>query len=1023
MGETEQKKISFKGKVSQLKSGLNKIQSLKHESATRRRDSQDEERPAKGEKEKGSSSKGKKEESKSESSSLKTVKGKGRKRAISPPLSSSSSSEDEDSRFKSAKKKISPEKVPKIKSKDESKAEKRRVAHEKEPIKGGKLENKESSSERKIKGQERKMTIPSSSEVKTSKSKALPKKTDSNDDESKRDKQQKADEAKNKGEKEKSASLKAKERETKSKKFSEKKMKVPARKRAISPPSSSSSEGENVKLKSSKKKNSSGKVSKLVERDESKGEKPKPNKGDYPQKRQQHPVRKRKRAISPSSSSSSSDDENSAWKNRLISSSLQLHKLKHPSNCNTAIIKDSEIIRWFVKGEINNSDSDSSCGGLTVRKKVKKVQSSEKSSSSSESESGEETIRRTKANLFPSDSEEEESEADKNDRDEEAEVNFSQVAELITLDDDADEDDYINSLMIKQEPQVDDGSEVIDLVSDDDEQDEEVPVQEVDDEQEKNLQNHENQFQNLFEEGYQQSQAIIDEPAEDESDDDEEAKNQEVMTSSEKDAQDKEPDQKRDPGKSESSSSDEDLPDTELLPELESYESDESQSEKSDHPPKKKEEAKSKSLPNVTQKPSKSYVVPPVVEAHFHPTGRGKHRGVTTVKVRKDTKEESRPTKSKDLFGESDSSDKGEEEEKKKSPIPQAAFYSKKSKIKSFPPPKVKLSDMDQKRIIKERRKKLQEIEERKAEQKNRVEKGEEKPSTSGSSYVKSSNPKAAAIFTDEPIRPKSKKSEIMKVNPDGTRSINKMTFDNALRDIDDHCIKEQGKRRRKSGDDQQQQQQLKPQSKSGSAVEMTSKSTKNAKIAQKSEEVAQRPLKMQEEKEKEVESRLQSLNLNPAPAKSGFVKSILKTSNTPESMEKKCLTWKSDQNLVRVLEFEKHIVIDPNRDILKSRLNAGIQKVILEDYYFEFLKWNPVWLKEQKRLQKPPPVQGALDINHVTPKFSNYEDYKNVLLPLMLHELWNEIYENYVKNINQVSMYSGHRLIRPPRASHFWSY
>lgn len=63
-----------------------------------------------------------------------------------------------------------------------------------------------------------------------------------------------------------------------------------------------------------------------------------------------------------------------------------------------------------------------------------------------------------------------------------------------------------------------------------------------------------------------------------------------------------------------------------------------------------------------------------------------------------------------------------------------------------------------------------------------------------------------------------------------------------------------------------------------------------------------------------------------------------------------------------------------------------------------QILKWQTAWLVEQKNQKEAPPVQGdRLKCSHVTPMFSSYRDYCATFYPLMLHELWETVYRDYL--------------------------
>ena len=85
-----------------------------------------------------------------------------------------------------------------------------------------------------------------------------------------------------------------------------------------------------------------------------------------------------------------------------------------------------------------------------------------------------------------------------------------------------------------------------------------------------------------------------------------------------------------------------------------------------------------------------------------------------------------------------------------------------------------------------------------------------------------------------------------------------------------------------------------------------------------------------------------------------------------------------------------------PNKDIDMS----NIFKVILE--------WNCAWPIEQKKSQnkEPPPVHGSYKLLPLLSSFSNLPEYQQIFLPLMFHELYSSIYEEYDENMDSIPVF-----------------
>ncbi|KRT84717.1 hypothetical protein AMK59_2803 [Oryctes borbonicus] len=59
-------------------------------------------------------------------------------------------------------------------------------------------------------------------------------------------------------------------------------------------------------------------------------------------------------------------------------------------------------------------------------------------------------------------------------------------------------------------------------------------------------------------------------------------------------------------------------------------------------------------------------------------------------------------------------------------------------------------------------------------------------------------------------------------------------------------------------------------------------------------------------------------------------------------------------------------------------------------------LNWRTVWLEEQKRSCTPPPVNKRPAVKMCN-SFSNHRDYCNIVIPLLMIELWHELYEDWL--------------------------
>ena len=59
-------------------------------------------------------------------------------------------------------------------------------------------------------------------------------------------------------------------------------------------------------------------------------------------------------------------------------------------------------------------------------------------------------------------------------------------------------------------------------------------------------------------------------------------------------------------------------------------------------------------------------------------------------------------------------------------------------------------------------------------------------------------------------------------------------------------------------------------------------------------------------------------------------------------------------------------------------------------------VEWKCAWLDEQKKMTEPPPVHGQYQLLPLPSTFSTSAEYTKIFLPLMFHELWSSISQDY---------------------------
>lgn len=60
-------------------------------------------------------------------------------------------------------------------------------------------------------------------------------------------------------------------------------------------------------------------------------------------------------------------------------------------------------------------------------------------------------------------------------------------------------------------------------------------------------------------------------------------------------------------------------------------------------------------------------------------------------------------------------------------------------------------------------------------------------------------------------------------------------------------------------------------------------------------------------------------------------------------------------------------------------------------------LQWKVLWLEEQKKFPKPPPISKK-EPRMLKVTYDSYKDYESTFIPLLMHEIWAQIYEEWSK-------------------------
>jgi len=88
-----------------------------------------------------------------------------------------------------------------------------------------------------------------------------------------------------------------------------------------------------------------------------------------------------------------------------------------------------------------------------------------------------------------------------------------------------------------------------------------------------------------------------------------------------------------------------------------------------------------------------------------------------------------------------------------------------------------------------------------------------------------------------------------------------------------------------------------------------------------------------------------------------------------------------------------------------------------LADIIRRMLKWNTMWLEEQKDQKNEPPVvdPSTMCVNKVPSVFVTYNDYCNTFYPLLLKELWAGMYQEYLEQYKERAHRAIFGIQRPP--------
>ncbi len=153
------------------------------------------------------------------------------------------------------------------------------------------------------------------------------------------------------------------------------------------------------------------------------------------------------------------------------------------------------------------------------------------------------------------------------------------------------------------------------------------------------------------------------------------------------------------------------------------------------------------------------------------------------------------------------------------------------------------------------------------------------------------------------------------------------------------------------------------------------------------------------------VLSNVFSQDMNPAPGSSKDT-TAKKTRGIVSAKKRKNLrvSWKLDASGNDVVDVKYVLPEGEGRKVANAvRFDRKVtcDTAIAQKYQFNemlqrILKWNVTWLTEQEKRQEAPPVQQDLVLGHNPNVFADFSDYCETFYPLMLHNLWACVFQDY---------------------------
>ena len=178
--------------------------------------------------------------------------------------------------------------------------------------------------------------------------------------------------------------------------------------------------------------------------------------------------------------------------------------------------------------------------------------------------------------------------------------------------------------------------------------------------------------------------------------------------------------------------------------------------------------------------------------------------------------------------------------------------------------------------------------------------------------------------------------------------------------------------------------------------------------------ETALKELSLEKQTEKKIESKVKSKSgtesCKSIEEKSSPVKSNLKS---PVAKSKKRVSFSATIQTVHEYQIDELNVLKkltgkdapiPREKVVpvKKPSNTAESNAKWNQFLWRILNWKPVWLEEQQYLNQDPPVIEPQELHVALTHYRSYDEYYNIICPLLLLEIWHEITKKF-QNIEHI--------------------